>query len=61
MDQALLDQTVRVALEGEVLTAEPDEGAVRTDLSAQALQGVEGDTAGANFAPITVELNPGGE
>jgi NitT/TauT family transport system substrate-binding protein len=61
MDQALYDQTVRVALEGAVLTAEPDEGAVRTDLSAQALEGVEGDTTGASFAPITVTLNPRGE
>jgi NitT/TauT family transport system substrate-binding protein len=61
MDQALYDQTVRVAMEGAVLTAEPDAGAFRTDLSTQALAGVEGDTTGASFAPITVELNPGGE
>ena len=61
MDQALYDQTVRVAIEGGVLTAEPDEGAVRTDLAAQALEGLEGDTAGEGFTPIEVTLNPGGE
>jgi NitT/TauT family transport system substrate-binding protein len=61
MDQALYDQTIRVALEGEVLAAEPDEGAVRTDLAAQALEGLEGDTTGESFTPVTVELNPQGE
>ena len=61
MDQALYDQTVRVSLEGGVLTAEPDAGAVRTDLAEQALEGLDGDTTGASFAPITVTLNPGGE
>jgi NitT/TauT family transport system substrate-binding protein len=61
MDQALYDQTIRVALEGAVLAAEPDDGALRTDLAAQALEGLEGDTTGESFAPVTVELNPGGE
>jgi NitT/TauT family transport system substrate-binding protein len=61
MDQALYDQTIRVALEGAVLAAEPDEGALRTDLAAQALEGLEGDTTGESYAPVTVELNPGGE
>jgi NitT/TauT family transport system substrate-binding protein len=61
MDQALYDQTISVALEGGVLAAEPDEGALRTDLSAAALEGLEGDTTGESFAPVTVELNEGGE
>jgi NitT/TauT family transport system substrate-binding protein len=61
MDQDLYDQTIRVALEGKVLTAEPDAGALRTDLAAAALEGIEGDTTGASYAPITVELNAGGE
>jgi NitT/TauT family transport system substrate-binding protein len=61
MDQALYDQTISVALEGGVLAAEPDEGALRTDLAAAALEGLEGDTTGESFAPVTVELNEGGE
>jgi len=61
MDPALYQQTIDVSLEGGVLTAEPNDGAVRTDLAAQALAGVSGDTTGANFSPITVELNAGGD
>jgi len=61
MDKALFDQTVAVSLEGKVLTKAPDAGAYRTDLAAKALEGVTGDTKGANFTPITVELKPGGE
>jgi NitT/TauT family transport system substrate-binding protein len=61
MDPALYQQTVDVSLEGAVLTAAPDDGAYRTDLAAQALAGVQGDTVGASFAPITVELNEGGD
>jgi len=61
MDKALFDQTVAVSLEGKVLTKAPDAGAYRADLAAKALEGLSGDTKGANFAPITVELKPGGE
>jgi len=61
MDAALYQQTVDVAIEGAVLTAAPDSGAYRTDLASQALSGVSGDTQGGNFAPITVELNEGGD
>ncbi|MCA9997847.1 MAG: hypothetical protein KDE56_18940, partial [Anaerolineales bacterium] len=61
MDQALYDQTVNVAIEGGVLSAAPDAGAFRTDLAAAALEGIDGDTTGAGFSKISVELNPGGE
>jgi NitT/TauT family transport system substrate-binding protein len=61
MDKTLFDQTVAVALEGKVLTKAPDAGAYRTDLSAKALERLEGDTKGAGFTPITVEVKPGGE
>ena len=61
MDKALFDQTVAVSLEGKVLNKAPDAGAYRTDLSAKALEGLSGDTKGANFTPITVELKAGGE
>lgn len=61
MNPALYDQTVRVAMDSGVLTAVPDETAVRTDLALQALQGLDGDTTGANFSKISVQLQPGGE
>lgn len=61
MDQGLYDQTVRISLEGGVLTAEPDAGALRTDLASQALEGLEGDTTGESYTPIEVTLNPNGE
>jgi len=61
MDPALFDQTVRVAIEGGVITAEPADGAYRTDLAEAALAGIEGDTTGEGFAKIEVELVAGGE
>lgn len=62
MDPALWDQTVRVAMEGEVLTAEPAAEAYRTDLAEQALEGLSDlDTNGTNFEKIEVEVTPGGE
>jgi NitT/TauT family transport system substrate-binding protein len=62
MDTALWDQTVRVAMEGEVLTAEPAAEAYRTDLAEQALEGLSDlDTTGADFEKIEVEVTAGGE
>ncbi len=66
MDAALWDQTVQVALEGEVLTEEPAEGAYRTDLAEQALAELaeeypDLDLTGDSFEPVTVELREGGE
>jgi NitT/TauT family transport system substrate-binding protein len=61
MDPDLYDQTVRVAIEGKVLTREPSSGAYRTDLAQRALEGISGDVNGNNFRPIAVQLNPGGE
>jgi NitT/TauT family transport system substrate-binding protein len=62
MDTALWEQTVRVAMEGAVLTAEPAAEAYRTDLAEQALEGLSDlDTTGADFAKIEVEVTAGGE
>lgn len=61
MDEALWNQTIDVALEGEVLTAEPDDAAYRTDLAQQALEGIEGDTQGLDFTKRDVEVTPRGE
>jgi NitT/TauT family transport system substrate-binding protein len=61
MDQALWDQTVAVSLESGIIPEAPGEGAFRTDLALKALEMVEGDTTGADYQPITVELVEGGE
>jgi NitT/TauT family transport system substrate-binding protein len=66
LDEALWDQTVAVALEGEVISAEPDEGASRTDLAQAALEGLQADypdldLMGMDWERIEVELQPGGE
>ncbi|MCA9986182.1 MAG: ABC transporter substrate-binding protein [Anaerolineales bacterium] len=61
MDQALWDQTVAVAIEGGVLTAEPADSSFRVDLAQAALEGLDGDTTGNNFSKIEVELVEGGE
>lgn len=61
MEQALWDQTVAVSLESGIIPEAPSEGAFRTDLALKALEMVEGDTTGADYQPITVELIEGGE
>lgn len=66
MDPELWAQTVSVALEGEVITEEPAEGAYRTDLAQAALDALaeeytDLDLTGAEYEPIEVELVEGGE
>jgi NitT/TauT family transport system substrate-binding protein len=61
MDEAAYDRTVQVALEGEVITAEPGDDVYRTDLAEQAHEGLEGDTTGADYEPIDVQPTEGGE
>ncbi len=66
MDEDLWAQTVAVALEGEVITAEPTEGAWRGDLVAAALEALhaedmEVDLVGAEWEALEVEITPGGE
>jgi NitT/TauT family transport system substrate-binding protein len=66
MDEALWDQTVRVAIEGAVIAEEPEEGAYRTDLIQQALDSLAADypdldLAGEEYTPEEVEITPGGE
>lgn len=61
MDPEAFDRTVQVALEGEVITAEPGDDVYRTDLAEQAHEGLEGDTTGADYQPIDVEPTEGGE
>lgn len=66
MDEDLWAQTVAVALEGEVISEEPSEGAWRADLVALALEELaaedaELDLVGAEWEALEVEITPGGE
>jgi NitT/TauT family transport system substrate-binding protein len=61
MDAAAFDRTVDVAIEGEVITAEPAEGVYRTDLTTAAWEGLEGDRNGASFQKQDIEVTAGGE
>jgi NitT/TauT family transport system substrate-binding protein len=54
------NRTIDTATAGEILTAEPAEGAYRTDLAEAALDGLESAT-GADWEKPTVEISPGGE
>jgi NitT/TauT family transport system substrate-binding protein len=66
LDLDLWNQTVEVAIDGQVISSPPSDGAYRLDLAEAALESLmadmpELDLTGQNFAPITVELRPGGE
>jgi NitT/TauT family transport system substrate-binding protein len=62
MDKKLWDQTVKVSLDGKVITKEPTEGAVRTDLATKALEGLKDvDTTGKDWKAETVEITAKGE
>jgi NitT/TauT family transport system substrate-binding protein len=59
VDQAAWDQTVQVALDGQIITKQPTNG-FRNDLTEKALKDLGGDTTGANFQKATVEVTAGG-
>jgi NitT/TauT family transport system substrate-binding protein len=64
VDKALWDQTVKIALDGKVITAEPTDGAYRNDLVQKALDSLKAeglDVTGADYTPKTVAITPGGE
>lgn len=66
MDEALWAQTVAVALDGQVITQEPGEGAYRIDLAQAAVDALladmmDLDVTGDGFEPVEVELREGGE
>ncbi|MCG3209385.1 MAG: hypothetical protein FOGNACKC_03009 [Anaerolineae bacterium] len=61
MDQKLWDQTVKISLDGGVITKAPSADAFRTDLAKAAHSYLEGDAIGASWTPATVEVTPGGE
>jgi NitT/TauT family transport system substrate-binding protein len=60
LDQEAFAQTVETAIAGEILTGEPAEGAIRSDLTEAALEGLE-DATGEDWEKPVVEVTPGGE
>jgi NitT/TauT family transport system substrate-binding protein len=60
MDPASWDRTVAVATEAKVITKAPTDGAYRTDLAQQALQGITDDTKGTSYTKQVVEVTAGG-
>lgn len=59
-------QTVAVAIDGEIISADPGSAAFRTDLAEAAVESLRADMpdldlTGEGFEPVTVELRPGGE
>ena len=61
MDLAPWEQTVEIAMEGEVISRRPHEGAFRTDLAIKALEGIKGDIKGFIWTKAVVQVTPGGE
>ena len=64
MDPDLYQQTVDISVDFGVLTAAPDDAAVRTDLAQQAVSDLEAeglDVRGLEFEKRDVEVTPGGE
>ena len=60
-DKALWDQTISIAIDVDVLTAAPAEGAYRNDLAEKAWVGLTGDAKGTNFVKAIVPVTEGGE
>ena len=61
MDEDLYNQTVDIAVDFGVISEAPSDDAFRTDLAQAALEGISGDTEGADFTKADVEVTPGGE
>ncbi len=64
LDPGLYQQTVDVSTEFEILAAEPDDGATRTDLMAEALAQLRDaglDVTGESWVPAVVQPTPGGD
>ena len=55
-------QTIETAIAGKILTAEPADGAFRTDLADAARAGIDpADATGSDYVKPTVEVTPNGE
>ena len=61
MDAALFEQTAGIAQQYGIIANPPGEGAYVTDYAAAALEGIDGDTMGADYKPVEVTLTAGGQ
>ena len=64
LDQSLWNQTINNAVEGEILSGQPTDGAFRTDINEEALKNLRDDGVdvdGNGWTRLTIELNEGGE
>ncbi len=61
MDAALFEQTAGIAQQYGIIANPPGEGAYITDYAAAALEGIDGDTMGADYQPVEVTLTAGGQ
>jgi NitT/TauT family transport system substrate-binding protein len=61
MDATAYANTVQVALDGKILTKQPDADAYTNTYTQQALTGLTGDTKGASWQKATITLTEGGK
>jgi NitT/TauT family transport system substrate-binding protein len=61
LPQDTYDTSVQISLDAGIITEEPPDDAVRTDLAESALEGITEDATGTDFEKGTVEVTPGGE
>lgn len=61
MDANLFKQTADIAQTFGVIQNPPSEGAYVTDYAQKALEGIAGDTKGADYQPSQVEITEGGQ
>jgi NitT/TauT family transport system substrate-binding protein len=61
MDPAIFQQTADIALQFGIINEPPTEGAYVTEYAQAALEGIEGDTMGADYQPAEVEITEGGQ
>ncbi|MCB0159774.1 MAG: ABC transporter substrate-binding protein [Caldilineaceae bacterium] len=61
MDPAIFQQTADIALQFGIINEAPGDGAYVTDYAQAALEGIDGDTMGADYTPAAVEITEGGQ
>ena len=61
MDAAIFAQTAEIAQQYGIIQNPPAEGAYVTDYAQAALEGIEGDTMGAAYQPMEIQLTAGGQ
>ena len=61
MDPAIFQQTADIALQFGIINEAPGDGAYVTDYAQAALEGIDGDTMGADYTPAEVQITEGGQ